>query len=187
MHVDWIFEFPARYALTPLEAVPPGPNLPVVHLPGRAVRAHPGPTVKIAPATGDAWIAVFHGGAPHHGWAPTQLIGWPDEISVGYVAGGTAYAVRTDDPSAVLEIAEEAIRDVIVSPVHRLVVFADWVKLTAYGPEGFAWEADVASDQLAIERIEGDVLECRAFIYGQTNVRFQVHLPTGGSNSPYDG
>ncbi len=148
-----------------------------------------GPILAVAPANGEPWIGVFHGGG--YGVppaAPGQVIGWPDEKSLCVVKTGTGCLVRTDDPAKTSEIDAFPITNVLAIPDRNLVVFADFTDLIAYGPDGIAWRSGrVALDDLEIIRAEGDVLHAAGFFGSVNRAEFIVDLRTGrSSGAPYE-
>lgn len=190
----WIFEFPARYELERIPAVPQRQHEPQIHLPGRAIPDKRRSTaVRVVPARGEPWTAIFHKGpnaAPPA--APDQLIGWPDERSVGFVGGGAAYIVRTDSRLVTdLFDGDWPVTDVAVSADHGLVVLADFISLVAFGAEGIVWETPrLVWDDLEIVAITRDALIAKGFNApgGTTSYpEFQVDLRTGEARgAPYD-
>lgn len=192
--VKLIFEFVARYEVRQLERIDRQFSPKVLAFPeavsvDRQQELAEGPILAVAPANGEAWIGVFHGGG--YGVppaAPGQVIGWPDEKSLCVVKTGTGCLVRTDDPRETNEIDAFPITDVLAIPERDLVVFADFTHLIAYGPDGIAWRSGrVALDELEIIRAEGNVLHVAGFFGSVNRAEFTVDLRTGRpSGAPYE-
>jgi len=191
--VEFIFEFVARYEVRQLERIDRQFSSRILAYPD-SIPVDPqqelaeGPILAVAPAEGEPWIGVFHGGS--YGVppaAPGQVIGWPDEKSLCVVKTGARCLVRTDDPTNTSEIDAFPITDVLVIPDHDLVVFADFTDLVAYGPAGIAWRSGrVALDDVEIVRAEGDVLHVAGFFGSVNRAEFTVDIHTGQpSGAPY--
>lgn len=184
--VEFVFEFVARYEVKQLERIDRQFASRVLAFPDavpvdRQQELAEAPIIAVAPAHGEAWIGLFHGGG--YGVppaAPAQVIGWPDERSFCVVKEGAGCLVETDNPTKTSEIDVFPITDVLAVPHHNLVVFADFTDLTAYGPAGIAWRAGrIALDELEILRVEGDVLHVAGFFGTVNRAEFSVDLHTG--------
>lgn len=149
-----------------------------------------GVILAIHPAEGEPWIGVFELGDERPQLvAPRQVIGWPDERSLCVIHRGVGCLVRTDDPVVNEEIECGPICDLLVIPDRRLVVFADFTSLIAYGPTGVVWRSgQVAWDDVKIVRAERDVLRVTGYdpTAKASQPVFSVDLETGNSpDKPY--
>jgi hypothetical protein len=145
------------------------------------------PTVRVTPQLGDSWFAVFYGGEFRFPSAASgRLIAWPDGSSFCVVFEGAGVVVRADDPTQTYEVDCFPVTDTIVVRERRLVVFADFTNLVAYGAEGVVWRSRrLALDDLRIEGVEGDALRVAGF-FGGSSDRFLVNLQTGeASGQPF--
>ena len=191
--VESTSEFLARYEVRQLDRIDRQFSSIVLAFPDgvpvdRQQELADAPILAVAPAAGPRWIGVFDDGG--YGVPPAahaQVIGWPDEVSLCVVKGGSAWLVRTDEPTRNGEIAAFPICDVLVVPDHELGVFADLTNLIAYGREGIAWRSRrLALDDLKIVRADGDVLHVAGFFGSVTRAEFTVDLRTGGATGvPY--
>jgi hypothetical protein len=144
--LDWQFDYPARYEVVALERLDrAGGKLAYSYPTGAVVpltqETADRPILEVRPAQGSPWVGVFYGGQyGHPSAAHGRLIGWPDELSFCVVWAGGADVVRSDDPTATYEIdAVHPITGVLSVPDRRMVVFADFTNLAAYGTDGHIW------------------------------------------------
>jgi hypothetical protein len=183
--------FPARYQVASLDRIERGEFGRVLGFPG-AVPLDPqqelaaGPIIGVRPDEGEPWLGVF--GASH---GSTELLSWPDELSLCVVHGHAAYVVRSDDPALTFQVEADPVRGVCVDPAHGLVVFADYSNLIAYGRDGVVWRsARLVWDDLEIIGVDGDSLLVSGFnpTRGRSGeqVEFEVDLRTGEApDRPY--
>jgi len=183
---DFDLSFAARYELVPLERIPrTGEFGRAYGYPG-AFALDPqqemaaGPILGVRPAKGEPWVGVFAGGG--YGVppaAPEQVVGWPDEESFCVVKTGSGVVVRAREPRADREIDVFPICDVVSIPEPTLVIFANFTDLTAYGPEGIAWQSGrLVADDLKIVSLEGAHLRVSGYAWG-ADVEFLVDVATG--------
>jgi hypothetical protein len=75
------------------------------------------------------------------------------------IASGAGYIVRADDPRQWQPVRCIPIRNAIAIPEQDLIVFADFTRLVAYGPDGPKWEsARLSSDGLEDISVHDDRL-----------------------------
>ena len=164
--------FPARYEVTLLDRLrprPPGYTL-ALGFPGggeldpQQELAQP-PIFAVRPEGHPGWVGTFSGGG--YGAPPaaaTQIVGMPDERSICVVKHGSACVIRTDDPSSSVEIELFPVCSALAVLEHRLVVFADFTRLLAYGADGVVWRTDpVVWDDLKLVGYDGDLLRLSGF------------------------
>jgi len=95
------------------------------------------------------------------------------------VKTGSGVVVRAREPRADREIDVFPICDVVSIPEPTLVVFANFTDLTAYGPEGIAWQSGrLVADDLKIVSLEGAHLRVSCYAWG-ADVEFLVDVATG--------
>lgn len=191
--VELVFDFVAHYDVRQLERIDRQFSSRVLSFPDavpvdRQQELAEKPILAVAPAHGEPWIGVFHGGG--YGVppaAPAQVIGWPDGESLCVVKTGAGCLVRADDPTRTSEIEAFPITDVLSIPDHDLVVLADFTDLIAYGADGVAWRPGrIALDDVAIIRADGEVLHVAGFFGSVNRAEFTVDLRTGRpSGAPY--
>jgi hypothetical protein len=149
------FSFPQRFEVRPgeLPASPAGGR--VLYYPGGSEKGgNDGPILEALPHDAASWIGVFAAGKYGAPAVQGELVGWPDGASLCVVTEGRGYVVRADEPTEWFEIALYPITEVRVAVEERLVVFADFTNLVAYGADGLAWETPRLSwDGLRISEI----------------------------------
>ena len=65
---------------------------------------------------------------------PGRLLGWPDEWSICVIYKGGGVVVRTDVPTETYEIESYPITSALVVPERGMVVFSDWLAMSAIDP-----------------------------------------------------
>jgi hypothetical protein len=136
--------------------------------------------VKVTPAGDPAWVGAFA-----RGFATDDLVSgiyaWPDGISLAVVASGYGYVVRAHDPRSWIRLQPNPITDVRVIPEHKLILFADFTHLYAYGAERNAWKTERLSwDGITLTQLASNHLFGIAWDAMQDKeVEFAVDLRTG--------
>jgi hypothetical protein len=146
-----------------------------------------GPIVAVTPQAGEPWLGVFSGGGFRSTAAETRrLIVWPDGQSLCVVYAGCAVVVRADEPTRAYEIEAFPVTQAFVAPEQRVVVFADFTNLVAYGADGLLWRSRrLALDEVRVEAVEADALRVSGF-FGLRSASFLVDLATGeASGQPF--
>jgi hypothetical protein len=96
------------------------------------------------------------------------------------VVGGPGYIVDVEDPTKWEDLAIPYVTDVRELPDQKLIVFADWTGLTAYGKNGKVWQTKrIALDGLEITSISGDRIYGRYEHMGGEECKFEVDLKSG--------
>jgi hypothetical protein len=185
--VEWQFDFLARYEVEQLERIDRSGGVRVVGYPG-AVELDPqqelsaGPIIRVRPASGPPWVAVFRGEEYRTSAAfPPRLFGWPDERSICVVVRGSATVVRTDAPEQAYEIDAFPVTAVLASPGHGLILFSDFTRFVAYDSAGLRWQANVASDEATLLAVEGDHIVGVGFLHGVNQHPIRLDMRTGSS------
>jgi hypothetical protein len=130
------------------------------YFPGAStVGGRDGVLLKVTPAAGTAWIGCFAFGL-FGGESITQVSTCPNPAELCVVSSGKGYFVPADDPLRWQLNRATPVAAVRAIQHKRLLVFADYTKLVAYGSDGFVWEsARVSSDGIQIVDVTGDRLD----------------------------
>lgn len=136
--------------------------------------------VHILPDIHMPWLGTFALGERMPN-AINGMFSCPDPRTLCVVASGEGYLVRTDAPQIWEEIPATPVLDARPIQANGLLIFADFVQIVAYGPNGLAWVTPRLSwDGLKINEITPDT------IYGtgwdapiDAEVQFTVDLATG--------
>ncbi len=138
---------------------------------------HDGPIVRIAPHGGTPWLAMF---AFARGGGSDQLFTCPNPDWLCVVARNLAYLVNTRDPEQ-WEIVNGGtpVMQVLPAEQPKLLLFADYTDIEAWGPEGLVWHsARLSLDGLRNLRVEGTVLRGEGW-YPDCWAAFTIDLRTG--------
>jgi hypothetical protein len=136
--------------------------------------------VLVHPASGGTFLATCALGFSNASM-PTGIYSCPNPRELCAVAGGYAYVIDTAAPERSTHIPLKPVAEVLPLPAHRLLVFAGFHSLLAWGAQGLAWQtARLSWEGLRIEGVEGDML--RGFGWNMAankDVAFSVDLRTG--------
>ena len=161
----------------------PNHDLPRYYYPrGNPEGGHDGLIVHVCPRTSVPWLGVFAFGSfvPN---GKNGLYTWPDPKVLCVVARAQGYIVRVDAPTNYQTINVRPILNVISVPSRRMVVFANYTELVAYGESGVAWMSDRLSwdgftvTHVTDEHIIGTAWDPRV----EQAVTFRVDLANGQS------
>jgi hypothetical protein len=126
------------------------------------------------------WVGVF-AKAFESAHVSNGLWACPDPQSLFVVAGGYAYIVNAADPRQWQKLDANPITDVRPVRERELLVFADYLTLTAWGRSGTVWSTErLTWDGLRITEVTADKL--RGFgwdLQADREVEFVVDLATG--------
>ena len=163
-------------------------SIPVICFPPPKSRPeHNGLWLRVRAKSGKAWIGVFAFGYTSPP-AFSRVVSSPDVEKVCVVSQGSAYIVSAEKPEVWEQIPIIPVLDVRPLPEQKLLVFADFIRLAAYGSDKLAWRSPrVCWDELKITNVTGDIIEGTG--YDPTNtvtreLRFAVDLKTGRSLLP---
>jgi hypothetical protein len=95
--------------------------------------------VEVRPRDCEAWLGTFAFGRV----SPTGLSGLyatPDPDRLCVVARGDGYFVSASNPEVWESVGAQPVTDVRIVHAHRIIVFADFTRLWAYGPSGLKWK-----------------------------------------------
>lgn len=187
--LDCDFTFPRSYEVEEVGEWPGAGSfgVPVIYIPQPKSRVeHEGLWLRIKSKSGQAWIGVFAFGYTSPP-AFSRVISSPDPESVCVVSNGGGYIVNVETPDAWEQVPTIPVLDVRLVPEQRLLVFADFVRLAAYGSNKRAWRSPrLCWDGLKIRNVTSETVEGTG--YDPTNpgteTRFAVDLRTGRSLLP---
>ena len=112
---------------------------------------------------------------------PTGIFACPNPDELCAVAGGYAYLVDTAQPEHCTHLSLKPVVDVLVLPSHRLLVFAGFHGLMAWGLAGLAWEtARLSWEGIRLGEIVGDTLHGFGWnMQTDKDIAFTIDLHTG--------
>jgi hypothetical protein len=154
MHLD--LSFADGYEISILNELP---NTSVTRhfFPPKDWGGYDGILVSVAPTGESAWLGQFAFGTFRPGVCAVFTLPEPEHIAV--VARGPGYVVHTRNPNQWEEVEAQPIRQVRVLRHERLVLFADWTRITAYGDTGLAWISErLCWDDLSMVTVEQQTL-----------------------------
>lgn len=135
--------------------------------------------LEVIPVDGESWIGGFECGPGRL----TGLFATPSPDVVCVVAKGQGFWVPVLAPGDVEIIRSIPIEDVIAVPGKRVLVFADYTELEAYGGGGSLWRTERLSwDGLKITKVTAEVIRGTAWDSpANRDVAFSVDTETGAS------
>jgi hypothetical protein len=142
--------------------------------------------LRVIPDNGAPWIGNFQ---PGNGTF-TGVFSYPLELIICVVVKGIGYLVAVNKPMEYEIVKSDPIREVRSLLEKRIIVFADFTDLTAYGPQGILWRTSGLSwDGLKITEVTPDFIRGIAWdAPQQREVEFLVDVQTGhyeGGVKPY--
>gem|GEM_PF-739175 len=188
--LDFNLAFPHSYEIEEVAEHPGDGNFraPVIYVPPPTKRPeHTGLWLRLRGKGGKPWIGVFAYGYTSPP-AFSRVISSPDPDRVCVVANGSAYIVKVDAPEVWEQVPIIPVLDVRLLLEKKLLVFGDFIRLAAYGTNGFAWRSSrVCWDGLRITNVTSELIE--GVGYDPTNAathesRFAIELRTGRSLLP---
>lgn len=98
--------------------------------------------VRVTPAGLPPWVGSFA-----RGFATDDLVSgvyaWPDGVSLAVVAAGYGYVFKAAEGGRNwVRLQPMPITDVRTMPEHKLIVFADFTHMFAFGAEKSAWKSE---------------------------------------------
>ena len=183
--------FSGSYTVEVLEELPPAKDSRRFYFPGpSSAGGRDGVLVKVNPrqAGAEPWIGVFAFGlvSPK---GVTGVFTCPNPEQLCVVARGAGYVVTATNPAQRELLEAEPVLGVYPVASSRVLVFADYLRLVAYGQEGRAWStARLSWDGLQVDEVNGGWLLGRGWSSPESrHVDFVVDLRTGsheGGASP---
>ncbi len=187
--LEFDFTFPHSYEVEELHEWPGAGTfgVPVIYFPPPTSRPeHNGLWLKVKAKSGKGWVGVFAFGynSPP---AFSRVLSSPDPECMCVVSHGSAYMVNAEQPELWEEVPSSPVLDVRPLPQQKLLLFADFIRLAAYGINKVAWRSPrVCWDELKITNVTNETIEGTG--YDPTNEhesrRFAVDLRTGRSLLP---
>ena len=165
----------------------PSDGLPRFYYPGGNPKGgHDGLIVNVCPRTSVHWLGVFAFGG-FLSKSKSGLYTWPDPKVLCVVARAQGYTVRVDEPRNYEIINVHPITDVISVASRRLVVFANYTELVAYGESGVVWVSDRLSwDGFTVTAVTDELVEVTKWDPSvEKEVRFRVDLRNGHREEGY--
>lgn len=162
-------------------------SIPVIYFPPPKSRPElNGLWLRVRARNGASWIGVF---AFRYNSPPafSRVVSSPDAEKVCVVSKGAAYVVNAERPEEWEEIPISPVLDVRPLVEQKLLVFADFIRLAAYGRDKFAWRSPrVCWDELSITSVTSSTIEGTGFdpTNSLARSRFAVDLGTGRSLLP---
>lgn len=140
--------------------------------------------LRVKAGNGKSWIGVFaFGYSSPPGFC--RVVNSLDPNRLCVIANGAAYVVKADEPEVWDKVPVSPVLDVRLVPEKGLIVFSDFIRLTAYRGGTPVWRSPrVCWDALKIIRITGEAIE--GVGYDPTNsitheLPFSIDLETGRS------
>jgi hypothetical protein len=183
--------FAASYECSPLDELP-GTSQGVRYFTqsGRQQSTHDGLLAHIVPENGASWVGVFEWGDVSITSGLSGFWSLPQDDSVCAVSRGVAYIVPVIHPEAYDVLPLRPVCHVLPVPSSGVLVFGDFVRLTAIGRQGKRlWTTQRLSwDGLQMSGVEGKHLVGSGWdAPSQKWVDFRVDLETGdheGGSAP---
>ena len=136
--------------------------------------------LMVRPASGGAFLATCALGFTDPAM-PTGIFPGPRPEEMCAVAGGYAYIVDTAHPEHCTHIALKPVVEVRVLEEQKLLLFAGFHNIVAWGEQGLAWEtAKLSWEGLRITGIEDNTLHGFGWnLMTDKEVAFSIDLLTG--------
>jgi hypothetical protein len=136
--------------------------------------------VSVRPRISAPWIGVFALGkvTPK---AKSGLYSWPHPETLCVVSRGQAYLVNVEQPTKFEIVNVHPVLDVIPVASKRIVVFANYTELAAYGESGRVWVSQRLSwDGFSVTAVTSEYIEGRAWEPSvEAEVDFRINLSDG--------
>lgn len=140
---------------------------------------------EVKPEGGEHWIGKFWGGAE----GLDGVFATPNADALCVVVRGQGYWVPVHEPTAFDDVRSIPIKRVL--PIHNpaVLIFVNYTRLSAYGPQGFMWiTEDLSWDGLEILDVTADTVRGTAWDSpAGRDTPFSVDIATGkaeGGSSP---
>jgi hypothetical protein len=160
--INILLAFTARYEHEVLSELPSSPDgEQVVYYPGASSKGGTdGILVRVKPAEGSSWIGIFAFGyeSPN---CFTAICSCPNENTLCVVSQGQGFIVNAFEPRVWEEVKSFPILDVRDIVEKRLLVFADFTSIAAYGVNGLLWTTErLVTDDLKITEVTAEYIKC---------------------------
>jgi hypothetical protein len=152
----WLDAFPRDWDAEHERRVP-GRAAEVVYYPGaRRDGGSDGIWLRVSPARGDSWTAVF--ASELHAGRLSVVASWPHPSTVFVAAGAEPYLVHTALPDVWSRLPRPTARHLEPLPDLGLALLLDDEGLSAYDADGLAWESDhLGPDAVWLGRLDDEV------------------------------
>ena len=112
-------------------------------------------TLRVETSCGTVWDGVFEPGVE----GISGVYATPSENVMCVVVKGQGYWVPVDSPGTYEVVRSTPIKQVFAVPDADIMIFVDFVRIAAYGAEGFAWQTDdLTWDGITITEISTEVI-----------------------------
>jgi hypothetical protein len=176
------FTFPHNYEVKLLDAAPPvHPVEKLYHYPVELEEGdRAGIYLRVVLRAGKPWTGFFALGF-ESGQVVNAVCSCPDPDSLCAIAGGYAYAVKTNDPTQWFRIEQRPVVDLRALPQHGLLIFTGFSSISALDRHGLQWTTERLSwEGVTIIEIAGDKLRGLGWdAMADKEVPFDVDLLTG--------
>jgi hypothetical protein len=169
--------FPAAYELALEVELPPGADGPLqlFYPEAREAGGSSDLLIKVMPSGREPWLANFAA----DDYPLTVATTCPDPQVFCVIARGLGYLVRVDDPRVWSEVRAIPVLQVFPDSDHKLLLFADFTRIAAYGEAGLVWRADLVMDGLKILSRTGTEVSIRGDNYAAGEERLVIDVTTG--------
>lgn len=131
--------------------------------------------VKVTPFDGEPWLANFAAG----GFPLTAVTTCPDPNIFCAVVRGAGYMARADKAHVWSKVRAHPVQQMISDLDHELLLFADFIKIAAYGTGGLVWSADFVLDGLKVLSRTGTEIWIRGDNYATGEEQLVIDVMTG--------
>jgi hypothetical protein len=140
---------------------------------------------KVTPEVGEQWIGEFWGGAE----GVDGVFATPNADTLCIVVKGQGYWVPVREPTAFDVVRSIPIKRVLPVQNPAVLIFVNYTRLSAYGPQGFMWTTeDLSWDGLEILDVAAGTVRGTAWDSpAGRDTPFSVDIATGkaeGGSSP---
>lgn len=151
------------------------------YFPGASTQAgRDGVLVEVHSEHGQPWLGTFAFGQAGQGGV-SGIFTTPNSERFCIVSKGNGYLVNATKPTEWESIQAIPIIDVRQITAHKIIVFADYTALVAYGQAGIKWKTKrLTWDNLKIVEVTDDFIKGEFWdIRSETTANFVVDLATG--------
>lgn len=151
----WLDAFPRDWDAAHERRVP-GRAAEVVYYPGaRRDGGSDGIWLRVAPAHGDSWTAVF--ASELHPGRLSVVASWPHPSVLFVAAGAAPYLVHSGLPDVWSRLDRPTARHLEALPDRGLALLLDDEGLSAYDAEGLAWDSErLGPDAVWLGRLDDE-------------------------------
>jgi hypothetical protein len=180
LNVHWTRAFAADYSVEVVQDLPHPGTMRHFYYPPASRSGHDGVTVQVAGTRMEPWIGTFAFGA----LSPKGISGvfaMPNAGQLCVVSRGRGFVVSATDPATYQELQCHPIVDVRPIPRWRIMIFANFTEMLAYGQDGIQWRtARLSWDGFKITEVTDTCIQGEFWdIRSEQPATFTVDLATG--------